>query len=146
MSERLKQIQGDMVAAMKAQDTVKKTVLSTLIAKVKTAAKNDKNREPTDNDVVQAVRKTIKEVNETRGFAEKRGDDTDALDREIEIVSSYLPSQMTEGQLRATIEAVLATTDKGKAARGVVMKALKAQHEGFYDPASANAILGELLA
>jgi uncharacterized protein YqeY len=142
MSEKMKSLQADMIAAMKAGDKTRKTILSTLMARAKLAAKNDGDREITDADVVQAVQKTIKEANETKGFIGSGG--TWAQDTEIAVVSVYLPQQMTDAELLDKIKVYLADAPEGKAARGYVMKNLQA-FKGSFDPQRATAILGELL-
>lgn len=144
MSEMLKTLQSDMVAAMKSGDRQRKDVLSQLIARAKLLAKNDKNREPTDRDVIQAVEKTIKDTKDTREFAIKGGRETEAFDFEIEVVSAYLPKQLTRDELLSIINELLKTGPEGKAARGHVMKNMNAEYKGSFDPQQVNSILGEL--
>lgn len=146
MSEALKRLEGDVVAAMKGGDKPRLEILRMLVNKVKMTAKNDGNREPTDADVITAGLKTVKEANETRDILVSRGVDTSAQDTEIAIVSEYLPRQMSEDELRALIGKLAVNAPEGKAARGYFMKELNGSYKGQFDNRIAQQIIGELVA
>lgn len=144
MSEMLKTLQADMIAAMKAGEKNRKDVLSALIARTKLLAKNDKNREVTDRDVIQAVEKTIKDTTDTKEFAIKAGRDTEAFDFEIATVSQYLPKQLTKDELAKIVADLVSTGPEGKAVRGFVMKNMNADYKGSFNPQDVNQILSDL--
>lgn len=144
MSEMLKTLQADMIAAMKAGEKNRKDVLSALIARTKLLAKNDKNREVTDRDVIQAVEKTIKDTSDTKEFAIKAGRDTDAFDFEIATVSQYLPKQLTKDELAKIVNDLVSAGPEGKAVRGFVMKNMNADYKGSFNPQVVNQILSDL--
>lgn len=144
MSEMLKTLQADMIAAMKAGEKNRKDVLSALIARTKLLAKNDKNREVTDRDVIQAVEKTIKDTSDTKEFAIKAGRDTEAFDFEIATVSHYLPKQLTTDELVKIVNDLVSAGPEGKAVRGFVMKNMNAEYKGSFNPQDVNKILSDL--
>lgn len=144
MSEMLKTLQADMIAAMKAGEKNRKDVLSALIARTKLLAKNDKNREVTNRDVIQAVEKTIKDTTDTKEFAIKAGRDTEAFDFEIATVSQYLPKQLTKDELAKIVADLVSTGPEGKAVRGFVMKNMNADYKGSFSPQDVNQILSDL--
>lgn len=144
MSEMLKTLQADMIAAMKAGEKNRKDVLSALIARTKLLAKNDKNREVTNRDVIQAVEKTIKDTTDTKEFAIKAGRDTEAFDFEIATVSQYLPNQLTKDELAKIVADLVSTGPEGKAVRGFVMKNMNADYKGSFSPQDVNQILSDL--
>lgn len=145
MSEQLKKLETDVVTALKGGDRERVNVLRQYVNRVKMAAKNDKNREPTDADVLAAGLKIVKEARETIDIYVERGVSTDEQDREIEIVSEYLPKQMTPAELRELIVTLMADAPQGKAARGHIMKVLNGEYRGQFDNRLAQTVLGEYL-
>ena len=145
MSEALKKLQSDVVAAMKAGDRTRLDVLRQFVNRVKMTAKNDKNREPRDEDVVTAGLKIVKEANETREIYLTKGVSTELQDSEIRIVSEYLPQKMDTDKLRSILNNLMASAPEGKAAKGYLMKNLNTDYRGQYDPQDANAIVAELV-
>lgn len=144
MSEMLKTLQADMIAAMKAGDKARKDVLSQLISRAKLIAKNDKNRDVTDRDVIQAVEKTIKDTSDTRDFAIKAGRDTQAFEFEIATVSEYLPLQLTKEELVNLVTNLVGKGPEGKAVRGFVMKNMNQDYKGQFNPQDVNQILSDM--
>ncbi len=144
MSEMLKTLQTDMITAMKAGAKARKDVLSQLIARTKLLAKNDKNRDVTDRDVIQAVEKTIKDTSDTREFAVNAGRDTEMFDFEIATVSEYLPKQLTRDELVKLVSDFVSRGPEGKAIRGFVMKNMNADYKGSFNPQDVNQILSEM--
>lgn len=148
MSEALKRIQADVVTAMKAKNRTRVDILRQFVNKVQMVAKNDPKgpREVTDEDVITAGLKTVKEANETRDIYVGKGVDTSAQDTEIAIVSEYLPQQMDETALRALIAKLSANAPEGKSAKGYYMKELNGSYKGQFDNKLAQAILSEVVA
>lgn len=144
MSEMLKTLQGDMITAMKSGDKQRKDVLSQLISRAKLLAKNDKNREVNDRDVIQSVEKTIKDTKDTREFAIKGGRNTDAFDYEISVVSEYLPKQLAHDEMVKIVNELIASGPEGKAVRGHVMKFMNTNYKGSFNPQDVNTILNQL--
>lgn len=144
MSEMLKQLQADMVGAMKSGEKDRKDVLSQLLARAKLIAKNDKNRDVTDRDVIQAVEKTVKDVNDTKQFAIQANRDVTKFDFEIGIVSQYLPQQLTREELVALVTSLVNEGPEGKAVRGFVMKNMNQDYKGQFNPQDVNQILTDM--
>ena len=147
MSDKMKSLEADMMAARKAGDKPLVGVLGMLVSKVRMIAKNDKNRDVLDGDVLTAALKTVKEVNETRDALLTGNRDTTGVDYEISVVSAYIPKKMDEAELRHKVEGHLLCAQsegvEGKALRGYVMKTLSTHHRGEFDPAVVQAILAE---
>jgi uncharacterized protein YqeY len=143
----LKQIEDEVKVALKAGDKTRVTVLRGFVNTVKTIAKNDGNREPTDADVITAGNRIIKQARETLSFipvGDATNESRGALLGEIEIVESFLPQKMDRTQLSGLIETILASSPvQGKAAKGFIMKTLNSEHRGTFDAAMANEIVTE---
>lgn len=140
-------LENDVTHARRERDQKRLGVLTLLLAKIQRIAKDDGNRtEITDADVIAGVSRYRKEVEEMRAALLKAGRTTEEQDFELEVVTGYLPSQLSEEELDAEIEKVLADTDRTKKAMGAVMKHLNSNFLGRFDPKKANALIGAKLA
>lgn len=145
MSDQLKRLESDVVAAMKAGERTRLDILRMFVNKAKMTAKNDGNRMAEDRDVLTAGLKMVKEANETRDLLIANGRGVEIQDNEIAVVSEYLPKQMTEAELRNLLVGLKSQAPEGKAARGFYMKELNANYKGQFDPRAANEIVAEMV-
>ena len=96
----LAQLKKDSMLARKAADSVRATLLSTLIGEAEMVGKNAGNRESTDDEVQQTIRKFLKNNQEALGVikdAERRV----ALEQESAILTAYLPPMAGEAEVKA---------------------------------------------
>lgn len=139
----LQQLKADALTSRKARDTARATALTTLIGELETSAKNT-GHEPTDTEVIAAIKKTLKNINETmKAVTATGGNVTLAMAAEEVLFESYLPKQLNEAELRSVVGAIIVT---GAKTMGDIMKALKAQHDGQYDGKLASTVIKDLLA
>ncbi len=142
-------VRGEMVTAMKNRDKVRKDALSMLLSVLKNKA-IDKREDLTEAEEFEVVKKEIKQTKETMEFAP--ADRTDIIEEckaRIAVYQEFAPEEMSEAEIRKTIEEVMKTLgieaptgkDKGK-----VMKELMPKVKGKADGALVNKIVGELLA
>ena len=116
-----------------------------LLNQIKLIAKNDGNRDPNADDVITAGKRIIKQNRETMSFLPEGDDRRVPLEAEIAVVSEFLPQQMSDQQLTAIIQQVLAgAPENSKSVRGIVMKHLNANYRGLFDAQTASTILGSL--
>lgn len=122
--------------AMKAGDKEKLSILRI----VNSAIKNSEieSKEKLSDDAVQAVIKTtVKQLNDALKDFEKGGreDLTASTKKEIEILSEYLPAQLSDEELKTKIKEILVSAgleeekNIGKV-MGVVMKELSGKADG----------------
>ncbi len=145
----LQQIKADQLSARKNQDSVKSSLLTTLLGEAEMIGKNDGNRTTTDAEVVAIIKKFVSNIDFTfnkcndgllGGFRES------VMNEERAILVAYLPKQLTESELTAVITDTLSKVPQGsKGAMGFVMKELKAAHSGTYDGDLASKIVKQLL-
>lgn len=139
----LDQIRKDSLMARKEKRR-EASLLVTLIGEIETRTKALKEPRPlTNEEVVGTVRKFLKNAEET--LATVRGSRPEVVDQvalEILTLQGYLPSQMSEADLRAYAEARLKSGD----GLGQVMAALKAEFPGRYDGKLASTVVRGLLA
>ncbi len=134
----MQQIKADQLQARKDRNSEKSSLLTTLIGEAAMIGKNDGNRESTDAEVVGVIRKFLKNVQENKDIASKWSDQIAIarLDVESEILSVYLPTQMTAEQIKIA----LLGREKNK---GLLMKHLKENFAGRYDGKLAAQIVDE---
>src|SRR5207237_4966124 len=109
MSALLARLQGDLNSARKSQDKAGTLLLSTVLSEIKNK-KIELRRDPTDADVIDVLRKSIKRRRESIEMYTKgnRIDLADKESAEASALEKYLPPQVSEEELRAAVKAAIA--------------------------------------
>ena len=144
MADLLTRLQGDLVAARKGQDKARTLLLSTILSDVKNR-RIELQRDPTDDDVVDVVRKGIKRRRESIEMYTNggRADLADKERAEAAALEGYLPAQVSDAELRAAVQSAIAG---GAANIGAVMGKVMPQFKGRAEGGAINAIAREELA
>lgn len=143
------ELHNQMVAAMKAKDKVRLSIIRQVMAEVKNVEVNER-RDATEEDVNSMVKRLIKQTNETLEMSRKAGNNqerTDTLAEQVEILESLLPAQLSGEALVELIEQTIA--EVGATSRkdmGKVMGALNKATGGNFDKAAAAKEVGSRLA
>ncbi|MDF2626616.1 MAG: hypothetical protein K0R39_447 [Symbiobacteriaceae bacterium] len=146
LNERLTE---DMKAAMKAGPAGK--VRLDTIRFLKAALKNveiDKKGPLTDEDVLGVVTKQVKQLKDSIEEFEKadRTDLSDKAKAEVEVLSGYLPTQMSADEVRELARQIVAEVGaQGPKDMGKVMGPLVARTKGRADGKLVQQIVKELL-
>jgi len=146
LNERLTE---DMKAAMKAGPTGK--VRLDTIRFLKAALKNieiDKKAPLTDEEVLGVIAKQVKQLRDSIAEFEKggRSDLVTKAQAEVEVLSAYLPQQMTEAEVRdLALQIVAQVGAQGPKDMGKVMGPLVAQTKGRADGKLVQQVVKELL-
>ncbi|GGG10717.1 GatB/YqeY domain-containing protein [Paenibacillus abyssi] len=144
LSERLN---DDMKQAMKSQDKFK---LST-IRMVRAAIKNqeiDLKRPLDDNEVLEILSREIKQRKDSLQEFEKAGREDLATNvaAEIDIISVYLPQQLTEEEIKVIVQQTIQESGaSSKAEMGKVMSALMPKVKGRADGKLVNQLVQQFL-
>ena len=99
-------LKRDRIEAMKAKDTVKKNLISVLIGDVEYQVM--KKKKVSDQELESLTLKTIKKQINTNNDVLKvnvNPEKKDELNRENEILESYLPKMKTEDEIKQIVEA-----------------------------------------
>tara|TARA_B100000965_G_scaffold111231_1_gene91826 strand:+ start:9441 stop:9878 length:438 start_codon:yes stop_codon:yes gene_type:complete len=144
----LQQIENDLKNALKNQDKIKAGVLRLLISKCKN--KSIATGSPlNDSDVMKVLQTAAKQHKESIKLY-KEGERTDLVDQEtaeLSIVEEYLPSMMTEDEIKSIISSIIDETGASSMADfGKVMPQVMKQGAGKIDGGVAQKILKELLS
>ena len=132
MSGLAARLQGELNVARKAQDKERVLLLGTVLADIRNHEIAIK-RVPTDDDVVEVIRKAIKRRRESVEMFEQGGRAEQAATerREAEALEAYLPAAPTDDEVRAAVRAAIAGGAKQMGAvMGKVMPAFKGRLDG----------------
>ena len=144
LTERLS---DDMKQAMKSQDKFK---LST-IRMVRATIKNQEielKRTLDDNEVLDILSREIKQRKDSLQEFQKAGreDLAENVAAEIDIISVYLPEQLTEEEVKEIVKQTIQRTGaSSKADMGKVMAALMPQVKGRADGKLVNQLVQQFL-
>ncbi len=138
-----------MKTAWKAGDNGKRDTLRLVIASVENARIASKTDELDDQEVLRVIQKEAKQRKESISEFTKgnRQDLVEKEQAELDVISLYLPEEMSDEALEAIIKNVI---DETKVTSindiGVVMKTLMPRLEGMADGKKANAIVRNILS
>ena len=144
---RIETVRDAMMQAMKDHDTVKKGVLSLVISS-NALAEKEGGKVLTKDEELTYVQRELKQTREALAETPaSRQDLIDETNRKIAILESYLPKQMSEDEIRAAIEKIMAENnlEPVKKSQGVIMKSMMAQYKGKIDGKMVSKILGTIL-
>jgi hypothetical protein len=138
---------SDMRTAMKERASLKKSVISMVRAAVLQIEK-DKRTQLDDQGVIEVIAKEVKSRKEAIEMFRQGGrqDLIDKNEKEIEILSEYLPPQLSEAEIKEIIEdAVNKTGAAGLKDMGKVMGAVMPKVKGRAEGSTVNRLVKELL-
>lgn len=130
------EIRKAIMLAKKDGNKEKAMVLTSFLEQAQKIAKADKNREVTDKDLIDGVKREIKMAEQSKAAGAPYSQMVFDLGNEM------LPKQMSERELRTTIEAIVGDMDKPN--MGMIMKELKTFGDAV-DMKMANVIIKEIL-
>ena len=143
------QVRSEMMAALKEKNSEKKEALSALLAALKSKA-IDKRADLTAEEEIAVVQREVKQLKETMDTAPAGYEEVVATcKRKIEYYTVYLPKQMDEEEIKATIKSVLDALGLEKPTpkeKGIIMKNLMPLTKGKADGKLVNEILSTFFA
>lgn len=143
------QIQSDLTAAMKARDKVRTATLRLVLAGIKNVrAEPGHGQEVTDEEVRDIVGREAKKRRESvQTYTDAGRDELAATEQaELEVLTDYLPEQMSEEEVRDLVEQTVADVDAtGPADLGKVMGALMPKVKGTADGKMVNRVVRDAL-
>lgn len=123
----IEKINEDFMLAYKAKEMTKKDFLGVLKSEV-----SRETKVPSDDIVIGKIKSMIKNAEATKSLT----------DYELNILSNYLPSQMTEQALTLVITTCISTNKYSEMKdMGKVMGWLKSNYNGKYDGKLASNII-----
>ncbi len=145
MAELLARLQQDMNTARKAQDKPRTLLLGTILSDIKNR-RIELRRDPTDEEVLDVVRRGIKRRRESvEMYASAKREDLAEKERaEIALLEEYQPPQVGDDEIRTAVKAAVAggAANLG-AVMGIVLPRFKGRAEGSTISAIAREELGK---
>ena len=142
------QLMQDYKDAMKNADVLKKNTVNMVRAAIK-QYEVDKREELDDDGVIQILSKQVKMRKDALDDFEKAGR-TDLLDsykKEIEVLSKYLPEQLSADEIKKIVEETAADMGitEGKQNMGKMMGAVMPKVKGVADGKDVRKVIEEFL-
>ncbi len=140
-------LMDDLKTSMKNKDRTRKNTITMLRAAIK-QREIDEKIELTDEDIIEVIAKQVKQKRDSiEDF--KKADRQDLLDitlEEIDILSAYLPEQLTEEEIDEIVKAVIDEVGANSSKDiGKVMGKLMPQVKGKADGGIVNRIVRQYL-
>lgn len=108
------QINKDFIEAMKAKNTIAKSILSVVKGEIQTVEKNVGSNNLSDIEVIKILTKTVKSLKETISMA---NDEKSKL--ELSVIEVYLPKQMSKEEVTLKVSELV---NSGVTQIGAIMK------------------------
>lgn len=151
MSTKFEQINQAVIDTAKAKNAPRLLVLRTLVSSIRAVALQSNRKEITDDDVVSALVKGVKQREDSIAQFTTAGR-TDLVENEtfqLNVLKEFLPAQMSEDEVKAivleAVERISAGGEKNKKMTGLVMKDLTPKLKGKADMKYVNQILASIL-
>ncbi|WP_415913192.1 GatB/YqeY domain-containing protein [Neptuniibacter sp. QD37_11] len=124
-------IKADQLAARKSKETLKISLLTTLLGEAGTSGKE---AAPSDESVIAKILSFKKKIKETIDERVKRGVDISEQEAELAILNEYLPKQLSDAELKDLIESFISEKGLNSVKQmSMVMGYLSGQFKGQFD-------------
>ena len=144
----MEQLHADMKTAMRDGDVLRRDTLRMVIAAAQNAAKE--KREPlSDEETLAVISREVKKRRESiKAYQDAGRDDlADKEQAEIDVLSPYLPEQLSRDEVRAlVIESIAASGASSPRDMGRVMGQLMPRVKGRADGTLVSSLVNEELA
>ena len=137
------QITEDMKTAMRAKDSVRLGAIRLLLAAIK-QREVDERIELTDADVISVIEKMLKQRRDSIAAFElaKRDDLADIEKFEVTVLQTYMPKQMSEAEISAIVDQVIAESGaQGAKDMGKVVGLVKPLMAGMADMGKVSGLI-----
>ena len=140
----------DYKDAMKSADAVKKNTVNMVRAAIKQYEVDQRVSLDDDADIVKIIKKQVKmRMDALEDFAKAGRDDMiEGYNKEIEILKSYLPEEMSEEEIRAKVGEIAEKLgiEKSMKSMGALMKGAMAELKDKADGSAVNKAVKEFLS
>lgn len=144
----LEKINNDMITYMKSKDSFSLGVIRMVKGAIQ-LEKINKKRDLTDDEVISVISKQIKMRNDSiNEFAKANREDLiDQNKKEIALLSTYMPAQLSELEINKIIDDAFNTVNPTSSKdMGLIMKEVSPKLKGKADMGKVNNIIKERLA
>ena len=147
MGKLTEQIRADLTESMKARTADRTSTLRMLQAAIKNQ-QIEAGHELSDEEAMAVIRKGIKQRQDSvEQYTKGNRPELAAKEQaEIETLKTYMPPELTDGELESGLREIVASTGaQSKKDMGKVMKEATARYKGRADGKKIQEIVGRLL-
>ena len=139
-------LRKEKMSALKNKDSLRNSVITMLLSGL-TYKKKELGREPNEADCYDVIAKELKQVKESMEMAKDRPELLEELKQKEAILEGYMPKQLSEEEVLAKVQEVLAQNNIEPLAsnKGVAMKVIMAELKGKADGKLINQVVGKVL-
>ena len=141
------QLKKDEIAAMKARDKARVSVLRMVSAEIKAYEVN--NREDiSDENVIKIIEKSIKQTKKEALEYAKQANNEEKIQEgnfALEVLTPYLPKQLTEEEVSEMLKEIIANGNYTAKDMGKIMKEIMPKIAGKFDRSKINPMVKGLL-
>ncbi len=147
MNDIKQRLQDALKTYMKARNKVGVSAVRMMMSAITTKEKEKGSVELTDQDLVGVIASYHKKVQESLDSLREGGRDTADAEAELKVVEGFLPSQLTEEELKDLIESKIAELGGAgaQASFGAVMKSVMQEAKGRADGKLINEMVRQRL-
>ena len=139
-------LKKDEIAAMKARDKARVSVLRLVNSEIKAYEVNNRE-EISDENVIKIVEKSIKQNKEALEYAKQANNEEKIAEGKfaIEVLTPYLPKQLTDDEVNEMLKEIIASGNYTAADMGKIMKEIMPKVSGKFDRSKINPMVKALL-
>ncbi len=139
-------LKKDEIAAMKARDKARVSVLRLVNSEIKAYEVNNRE-EISDENVIKIVEKSIKQNKEALEYAKQANNEEKIAEGNfaIEVLTPYLPKQLTEEEVSAMLREIITNGNYTAKDMGKIMKEIMPKVNGKFDRSKINPMVKEIL-
>ena len=141
------EIRKEFNNARKTGDQLTKNALEAVIAGILQKEKAVAGHEVTDAEVIECISKEIKVQKEVKEmFSGRNAEKYDEATGKIEVLSKFLPKQLTEEEVMELIVKADVYDDASPKTKGMIIKTVMPQIAGKFDKSLVNGLVEKHLA
>ena len=144
------QLMEDYKDAMRNADAVKKETVNMVRAAIKQYEVDQRVDLEDDADIIKIIKKQVKMRTDALADFAKAGreDMVDGYKKEIEILQSYLPEEMSDEEIKAKVQEIAGSLgiEEGMQNMGTLMKNVMAELKDAADGSAVNKAVEEFLS
>lgn len=143
----LEKLRKDKVQAMKDKDKLRIGVISLMMSSIALAEK-EKKKTLEDEEALEFIKRELKQTKDAlEQTPTNREDLISETEKKIEIISSYLPEQMSVEELKKEVEKIIKelNLEKNPKNKGVLIKEIMGKFKSKTDGKTVSSVVDELL-
>lgn len=139
-------LKKDEIAAMKARDKAKVSVLRLISADIKAFEVNER-QDISDEGVIKIIEKNIKQIKETLEYSKQLNNEEKIAEGNfaLEVLTPYLPKQLSEEEVEKMLREIISNGNYTAADMGKIMKEIMPKVAGKFDRSKINPMVKKLL-